>query len=86
MLPPSANWYASVAYDVIDEDIFGTTRSLEVVFSQPPPDYNFQSFEIILVPKGGNSDIRRAKTSNLYFVFEGVPPGNYRIMVISFLL
>lgn len=81
VLPPSANWYASVRYYVINDENVNDTRSLEIVFSRPPPEYNFESFEIVLVPKEGNSEIRKAKTSNLFYVFEAVPQGDYKIMM-----
>ncbi|XP_060553153.1 uncharacterized protein LOC132714328 [Ruditapes philippinarum] len=80
--PPSANWHASVAYHVIDDVISNeTVRSVEMVMSSPPPEYNFQLFEIVLVPTDGVSDIRKARTSKLYQVFENITVGNYKVMM-----
>ena len=60
-----------------------TVRSVEIVFSRPPPEYNFQLFEIVLVPQGGSGslDIRKARTSNLYHIFEDITVGSYTVMV-----
>lgn len=82
-LPPSANWYADVAYDIITAMVTGnaTTSSIEIVFSKPPVQYNFELFEITLVPKDGGSNVRRAKTPKLFHVFENVPAGKYKVMI-----
>lgn len=82
VLPPPASWYAAVTYDVIDDDSSNeTVRSVEFVFSRPPPEYNFQRFVVVLVPTDGRMDIRKANTSNQFYVFENIPQGNYTFMV-----
>jgi hypothetical protein len=55
-----------------------------MVMSSPPPEYKFQLFEIVLVPTDGVSDIRKARTSKLYQVFENITVGNYKVMVEFF--
>ncbi|KAL4225106.1 hypothetical protein ACF0H5_015799 [Mactra antiquata] len=81
-LLPSANWFAAVSYYIINNRNDDTVRrSLEIVFSRPPREYNFDQFEIALVSRNNGRGIRKAVTGDFYYVFEDVPTGVYKIML-----
>ncbi|XP_052801876.1 uncharacterized protein LOC128232398 [Mya arenaria] len=76
--PPPALWSPEIRYLVPGN---ASGKEVEIVFSRPPPEYGFKRYEIALASKTDVNAINVVVTSQFFYIFYGITPGEYKVMI-----